>query len=775
MNESQRTAMIDVLTRDQEVHAANCAKILTKGGKLEPFLWNRAQRYIHERLEKQIAEIGYVRALVLKGRQQGCCYSPDMRVLTADYRWVRIGDLPVGEVIYAVDEELGEVNSAGRRQERRLRAAVVEAKVEFKHQAYAVKLENGATLVVTGEHRHLCRQRGGDIAMWRAVSDTRVGDHVRVLCEPPAKAEPSFEDGWFAGLLDGEGSFGAHPQVRIALSQVDGHVLRRAKKYLEDRGIHYYELVDTRTSGVKSKLGDKPVHCLRIDRLSDVLKLMTLTRPSRFVERDLLADKKLPKTCPGFEAWTKVLSIEPVGEIDVVDIQTSAKTFICEGLVSHNSTYVAHRFYHKTSTIPGQNAFIVAHEDKATANLFKMVKRYHEHNPAAPTTKASNAQELIFGSLDSGYKLATAGSQDVGRSNTARLFHGSEFGFWANAQTHLAGVGNTIPSGAEARGTEIILESTANGLGNHFHEMWQAAEAGDGEYIAIFVPWFWQQEYRTPVRHDFDLSDEDRKYMDAYGLTMEQMQWRANKIAEYGKGFSWLFDQEYPATAALAFRSPTGTPLIDPTDVMAAVNSTFRQRSGALVIGCDPASDGVDPSAKRDRTAIVFRQGRTAFRCEAYHDWNTIQVANLLSKYNEQFQPDAIFIDKGGIGAGIYDQLVSRNVPVHGVMFGAKANNEELHLNKRAEMWWTMKEWLEDGPNRLPNEPSLISDLTAPQPVERHDRKRQLESKKDMAKRGIRSPDYGDALALTFAEIVEPRDPNTRSVSSGQPATKAGY
>jgi hypothetical protein len=110
---------------------------------------------------------------------------------------------------------------------------------------------------------------------------------------------------------------------------------------------------------------------------------------------------------------------------------------------------VAARFYHQTSTQPGRGAFIVAHEDKATANLFKMVKRYHDHNPMAPSTKASNAQELIFGALDSGYKLATAGSKDVGRSNTAQLMHGSEFAFWDNAQSHLAGIGNTIPSGAE--------------------------------------------------------------------------------------------------------------------------------------------------------------------------------------------------------------------------------------------------------------------------------------------------------------------------------------
>ena len=456
------------------------------------------------------------------------------------------------------------------------------------------------------------------------------------------------------------------------------------------------------------------------------------------------------------------------------------RALILKGRQQGCSTLIGSRFYHKTSTTPGERAFIVAHEDKATSNLFDMVKRYHSHNPLAPTTKASNAQELVFGSLDSGYKLATAGSKDVGRSNTARLFHGSEFAFWANAQTHLAGIGNTIPSGAEGLGTEIILESTANGIGGAFHEMWQNAEAGIGEYIAIFVPWFWQEEYCSPVRADFELSDADREYMAAYQLSMEQMQWRANKIAEYGAGFEWLFDQEYPATPALAFRTPTGKPLINPTHVMAAVNNDFRTRTGALIIGVDPASDGLDSNKNtRDRTAIVFRQGRVVFRVEAYTDMGTMEVAGLLAKYNEDFKPDAIFIDKGGIGSGIYDRLLELHVPVIGVMFGAGAIDPELYLNKRAEMWWLMKKWIEDAPCRLPpavgNGAALIADLSAPQSIERSDRKKQLESKQQMAKRQIRSPDLADALALTFAQVVTPRDESLVTTQTSGRASSAGY
>lgn len=442
------------------------------------------------------------------------------------------------------------------------------------------------------------------------------------------------------------------------------------------------------------------------------------------------------------------------------------RALVLKGRQQGCSTWVAARFYQKTSTTPGKRAFIVSHEDKSTTNLFNMVKRYDDHNPLAPSKKASNAQELIFGRLDSGYKLATAGSKDVGRGNTAQLLHGSEFGYWANAQTHLAGIGNSIPL---AHGTEIILESTANGLGNAFHLMWQEAEAGRGEYIAIFVPWMWQEEYRLPVPPGFELTPDEVKYKNAHGCDMEQMVWRRAKVTEYGKGFEWLFDQEYPATAAMAFQTSTQNPLISPADVMEAVNSEYRVRQGPLVIGCDPAEEGMD------RTAIVFRQGRTVFRIEYHEKKRPMEVAGILARYWTEMTPDGMFVDKGGIGAGIVDRLRELGVPVIAVNFGAGATDSEIYENKRAECWWRMKEWIEDHPNRLPNDAALISDLVAPQPAETSKNKRLLESKKDMRKRGIRSPDGGDALAVTFAEPIAPMANLIGGMPASAAPTTAGY
>lgn len=445
------------------------------------------------------------------------------------------------------------------------------------------------------------------------------------------------------------------------------------------------------------------------------------------------------------------------------------RALVLKGRQQGVSTYVGARYYHKTSTRKSTSAFIVSHEEKSTNNLFEMVKRYHSHNSLAPSTKYSNAKELLFGRMDSGYKLATAGADDVGRGNTAQLLHGSEFGFWQNPQMHLAGLGNTI---ADAPGTEIILESTGNGLGNAFHLMWQEAEIGNGLYIPIFVPWFWQEEYRTALRGTLDLTPEDELYMAAFGLDLEQMQWRADKISSYGHGFAWLFDQEYPATPAMAFQSSTGNPLIRPTLTARAMASDYvPDPRDPLIVGCDPAEQGYD------RTCIVFRRGRVVLRVEYEEQSTTMGVVGKLAEIWRDRRPDAIFLDKIGIGAGIYDRLVELNIPVIGVNSASRARDHEKYENRRAEMWWNMLEWFEDEPCRIPRSATaLASDLSAPEPRLHSSGRRLLESKKDMKKRGMRSPDGGDALGLTFYEPVARRDLSLGSSSgSAKPATRAGY
>lgn len=214
------------------------------------------------------------------------------------------------------------------------------------------------------------------------------------------------------------------------------------------------------------------------------------------------------------------------------------------------STYAEGRFYWRVSHSKGVRAFILTHEQEATHNLFAMVQRYHDHCPALvrPSVRASNARELSFDKLDSEYKLGTAGTKGVGRSSTIQFFHGSEVAFWPHAETHLAGVLQAVPN---EPGTEVLLESTANGVGGVFYELWQEASQGKGRYDAIFLPWFWQAEYRLPVPGDFERTAEETELAALYKLDDQQLAWRRDKIRELKSAD--LFRQEYPCTPDEAF------------------------------------------------------------------------------------------------------------------------------------------------------------------------------------------------------------------------------
>jgi hypothetical protein len=190
------------------------------------------------------------------------------------------------------------------------------------------------------------------------------------------------------------------------------------------------------------------------------------------------------------------------------------------------------------------------------------------------------------------------------------------------------------------------------------------------------------------------------------------------------------------------------------------------------VIGCDPAEMG------KDRTSIVFRQGRTCFHVEYLEKKSPMEVAGIIVTYYHKYKPDAIFIDKIGIGSGIVDRLKELQVPVIGVNSAERAEDHEEYANKRAEIWYRMKAWLEDAPNRIPNSPALLADLSAPGYKSSSNGRKLIESKDDMKKRQVRSPDGADALAMTFAEHVVARsslEENYRSQTEHRVASNAGY
>lgn len=430
------------------------------------------------------------------------------------------------------------------------------------------------------------------------------------------------------------------------------------------------------------------------------------------------------------------------------------------------STYVGARFYHKASLNSGVGVFILTHEQAATDNLFNMVARYHEHTPLRPATGAANAKELVFKKLDSGYSVATAGQKAVGRSKTIQLFHGSEVAFWPNAADHFAGVGEALP---DEPGTEMILESTANGITGEFAERWQDAEAGKGDFIPIFSPWFWEPGYRRAVPEGFELNTEPEdegelsevEIMELHGLDMEQMAWRRAKIQNLKD--PKLFKQEYPATPDEAFQSTGHDSFIKSGIVLKARKFTVDNPTGPLVIGVDPARFG------DDLFAIVWRRGRKVLKKETIAKCDTVQGAMRVKQIIDKDKPLKVFVDAGGNGGGVVDMLRGFGEEyeeiVVGVNFGGSPEEPTIILddgnpapgpyNRRAEMWMRSREWLKDPMGvDIPDESIYQSDAVGPAYKYNSNQQIVLESKEQMRTRKVRSPDIWDAVALTFASPV---------------------
>lgn len=444
------------------------------------------------------------------------------------------------------------------------------------------------------------------------------------------------------------------------------------------------------------------------------------------------------------------------------------RVIVLKGRQQGISTYIEGRFYWKTTHRRGFRAYILTHEEKATKNLFGMAQRYHDLNLAKlkPRTGSQSAKEMQFPEIDSDYAVGTAGSKATGRSGTTQLFHGSEVAFWPNADEHAMGVMQTV---SLDEGTEIFLESTANGMGNYFHAQWQLAQKGESDYIAVFLPWFWQDEYTRPVDEDFELTMDEFQLLKLFkkeGLTVEHLNWRRYKIREFtsqGDDGEWKFRQEYPFTAAEAFQTSGEESLIEPRLVLAARKRELEMY-GPHVVGVDPARMG------KDRTAIIHRNGRKMWGMKALRKKTTMQVVGQLVRMledpatGEQSDIDMMFIDMIGIGAGIYDRLVELGFGfeddgqgrVMGIESSRAATDERRYSNKRAEMAVDMKMWYEQpGGVDVPDDDEFQADTCCPQYEYDSSGRWVIESKKHITEvRKLESPDFFDAGSLTFAEPV---------------------
>ena len=171
-----------------------------------------------------------------------------------------------------------------------------------------------------------------------------------------------------------------------------------------------------------------------------------------------------------------------------------------------------------------------------------------------------------------------------------------------------------------------------------------------------------------------------------------------------------------------------------------------KDMGAPITIGVDPARFGADS------TVIAVRQGRDLIALKRFRGEDTMEVVGRVIEAIDEYKPALVCIDEGGLGAGVVDRLKEQRYKVKGVNFGNKSKNTMMYGNKRVEMWGEMREWLKTG--SIPTDRFLKSDLISP--LVKYDSKGAmfLESKQDMKKRGLASPDAADAIALSFAFSV---------------------
>lgn len=166
-----------------------------------------------------------------------------------------------------------------------------------------------------------------------------------------------------------------------------------------------------------------------------------------------------------------------------------------------------------------------------------------------------------------------------------------------------------------------------------------------------------------------------------------------------------------------------------------------------IVLGVDVARFG------DDKSCIACRQGRKVHEIRKFRELNTMQLAVEVSVAIREYNPAITFVDGVGVGAGVVDRLRQLGYEIVEVNAGEKPLDEELYYNKRAEMWDRMRTWLRQGAD-IPYDNETRTSLIGIEYGFDDKERIRMERKKDMKKRGLDSPDEGDAIAHTFAEII---------------------
>ncbi len=226
------------------------------------------------------------------------------------------------------------------------------------------------------------------------------------------------------------------------------------------------------------------------------------------------------------------------------------------------STLVQGWLFHKVTTRPHRMGMVVSHELDSADEIAEISRRFWEflpegRRPSIPGSKLPHTKTMVFDKLRSKLRIETANDIQAGRSMAIDYLHCSEVAFWRDAKELLLGLLSCV--NRDDPDSMVVIESTANGYGDAFHELVTKAQNGENDFELVFIPWFIDPRYQIQSE-DFEATPEEEKLRTLYTfegkritLTDAQLNWRRWAIPNLCGGDKEKFKQEYPGSVDEAF------------------------------------------------------------------------------------------------------------------------------------------------------------------------------------------------------------------------------
>ena len=354
------------------------------------------------------------------------------------------------------------------------------------------------------------------------------------------------------------------------------------------------------------------------------------------------------------------------------------------------STVSAAAIFNWILMFPGASALIIAHDTETTQSLFEKIQDAWEWWPFKGLLhlRHASARRLTVEETGSTVRIATARNVKSGRGRTIQAMHLSEMSLWDDPETLMTGLSKTVPN---QHGTIVIIECTANGVGNLYWQMWTDAVAGESDYVPLFFPWWQHPEYVAAVTNltYTDLDEYERWLVDELGLSFERIEWRRWAIKNECHGDPQDFQQEYPATAAESFLKK-GRNVFPPLDLQACYEPrkgvrgyliregfdlTFRKDPlGELTVFVWPDPDkergdyqvACDPSrtVTGDPACIQVLNRRTYEQVAVWHGHcDPVTIADRIIELGRYYDDAEVCSEIEGPGYGTIAALIAKGYP----------------------------------------------------------------------------------------------------------------